>query len=307
MSDLFQYIDLKYIITTVGCYALCGLYKLIFNNAVPLDCLRNENRAITYLRRNTSIILVIPIEGKIGEGTLEYHNFEQTITDIFDKYSTRIKCILLLIESGGGSVYDSEMILNTLFFIKNKYQIPLYAQIESLCASGALMISCCADRVFASPASIIGSIGVRSGTSFNFKELISKIGIHAKTITKGRGKDELDGFRDWNDNEGEITDQLLDDAYDRFLDIVSKSRDIDRHVLKNQYGAGVFYAKRAQEIGLIDEPNSDYYTTLGYITKKLNLEKYTVVKPKYESKKSFWNNIFTSSTGVNKFSLEYYN
>src|SRR5690606_22323692 len=84
-----------------------------------------------------------------------------------DFKNERGKGILLHMNTPGGTVVDSDNIYRMLKTYKERYKVPVFAFVDGLCASGGMYISCAADKVYAGPASIIGSVGVIIGPFFN--------------------------------------------------------------------------------------------------------------------------------------------
>ena len=66
----------------------------------------------------------------------------------------------------GGAADDSVGIYRALCEYKKKYNVPIYAFVDGLCASGGMYIACAADKIYATPSSVIGSVGVIMGPLF---------------------------------------------------------------------------------------------------------------------------------------------
>ncbi len=235
------------------------------------------------LSRTSPVILKINIEGVIG---LEKLNRSQIIQQLIESREApfaddRVKGILLSINSPGGTVTDSDSIYRALKAYKERYNVPIYAHIDGLCASGGMYIACAADKIYATDASLVGSVGVVTPPAFNFTTLMNKAGVESLTLSAGKGKDELNPFRPWDKNEGENYKQLIDYFYTIFVNIVTTSRKgIDKQLLVEDYGARMFSAEKAKEIGFIDENNYSYSETLKMLAKEIGIEKneYQVVK-----------------------------
>jgi protease IV len=175
---------------------------------------------------------------------------------------------LLYINTPGGTVDDANGIYRALLDYKQKYQVPIYAYVEGMCASGGMYIACAADRIFASSSSVIGSVGVILGPTFNFSGLMDKYGVQALTITKGKDKDMLNPFRPWQPGEDASIRDYIADIYDQFVSIVTNARPrLDRDKLINEYGAQIYVAKKAQAFGYIDVADSDYNAAVAELAK----------------------------------------
>lgn len=236
------------------------------------------------LSESTPAILRINIHGEIGTRDLNGKLIQSQLLDSREGLlkNGRVKAILLHINSPGGTTHDSNNIYMTLMAYKEKYQIPIYAYVDGLCASGAMYIACSADKIFSNVTGIIGSVGVLLGPNFNFSGLMEKYGIGQLTLTEGKDKDMLSPYRPWKDGEDESLQAILAYDYERFTDIVAKSRPkMDKNQLINVYGAQVFDPIKAEELGYIDQSNVRYESALTELVKAANIEgEYQVVEMK---------------------------
>jgi protease IV len=213
------------------------------------------------LPRTSSVLLKMDITGVIGQGDLTSQKFENSLFDSREGMfrPERVKGILLHINTPGGTVDDADAIYRALVNYKKKYQIPIYAYVEGMCASGGMYIASSCDKIFASPSSVVGSIGVLLGPTFNFSGLMDKYGVQSLTITQGKDKDMLNPFRPWQPGEDTSLRNITVDLYERFVSIVTAARpNLDRDKLVNEYGAQVFVAGDAEQLGYIDNGNADY-------------------------------------------------
>lgn len=213
------------------------------------------------LSHTAPVILKIDITGVIGLGDL---TSEKVINSLLDSREgilagNRVKAILLYMDTPGGTTTDSDTIYRALMDYKKKYQVPIFAYVDGMCASGGMYITSAADKIFANPTSVIGSIGVLAGPTFNFSGLMDKYGVQSLTITQGKDKDMLNPFRPWKPEEDASLQTIVDDLYQQFVSIVTAAHPrLDKDKLVNTYGAQVFIASKAQELGYIDVANSSY-------------------------------------------------
>lgn len=217
------------------------------------------------LSESAPVILRIDVKGVIGEGNLTTAKINDLLMDSHSGlfHSDRVKGVLLVMSTPGGTVDDCWGIYNALKEFKAKYNIPIFAFVEGLNASAGYYISMACDKIYANPTSIIGSIGVLYGPFFNFSIGMDKLGIGSQTFTGGKGKDSLNPFRPWKEEEFSSIQEIVHVLYDQFVDVVTSNRpQIDREKLLESYGAKVFVAKEAQAIGMIDDANSTYNKTL---------------------------------------------
>lgn len=213
------------------------------------------------LAPSTPVILRINIHGVIGEPMLDSEAVEDILLDSRTGMlaDNRVKGILLHMNTPGGAATDSDDIYRLIKAYKAKYKVPVYAFVEGMCASGGIYISSSADRIYATPSSVIGSVGVLLGPTFNFSGTMDKIGVESLTITQGKDKDALNPFRPWKPNEDASLRAITESLYMRFVNIVTEARPaLSKDKLISEYGAHVFIADKAQELGYIDDGSANY-------------------------------------------------
>lgn len=205
------------------------------------------------------VFLNIEIKDIIGTKLLNTETVYKQLEDSrhIKNADSRIKGIILTINSPGGTVVDSDNIYNAIKLYKEKYQIPVYAHVQGLCASGGMYIACAADKIYSNEISLIGHVGVLMKFT-NISETLEKIGVKTLTLTKGQGKDDMNMTRPWREGEEQHYRYLMDWMYDRFLNIVTTARtNISRDDLINKHGARVYPADIAQQMGYVDVVSKD--------------------------------------------------
>jgi signal peptide peptidase SppA len=245
--------------------------------------LANADDKREVLDDDAPVILKLNIEGTIGLKDLTRNKIRELLIESREKTlkDGRVKAILLNIDSPGGTVTDADGIYRLLKDYKERYHVPIYAHVDGLCASGGMYIACAADKILSSESSVIGSIGVLVPTAMNYTKLMEKLGVDSLTMTAGKGKDELNPFRPWKPNESANIQGLVDDFYQTFVGIVTENRpEVNRERLVTEYGANIFTAPKAKEIGLIDESGVNYNQALALLAKDASLEegKYQVIE-----------------------------
>lgn len=211
------------------------------------------------------IILTLDIRGIIGVGDLTAEKFQNILLDAEEGLfaNNRIKAILLHINTPGGTVDDADAIYRALIAYKKEHNIPIYAFVDGLCASGGMYIASSADKIFATPASIVGSVGVVLGPAFNFSGLMEQHGIQALSLTEGKDKDMLSPFRPWQPGEDASLRAITAALYQRFVSIVTEARPrLSRNKLIDDYGAQVFISQEAEKRGYIDVADANYAMAL---------------------------------------------
>jgi len=204
-------------------------------------------------------ILQLNIHGVIGEPSLDSDTVENILLESRTGLLSgdRVKGILLHFNTPGGTVVDSDNIYRMLLAYKEKYKTPIFGYVDGLCASGGMYISSSADRMFSSPSSIIGSVGVILGPFFNIYDSLGKIGVQTRTLTQGIDKDAMSPFRPWKENEDASYKEIISFFYDRFVQIVTAARPrLDKQKLVSEYGAQIFDPVKAEAYGYIDQANA---------------------------------------------------
>jgi signal peptide peptidase SppA len=221
-----------------------------------IEILPDANFELTFQGIRAPVILEIPIHGVIGDPNgVNTESIQEILLHsrlgLLEK--DRVKGILLHMQTPGGTVIDSSNIYHMLLDYKKKYNVPIFAYIDGLCASGGMYIASAADQIFAGPSSIIGSVGVILGPFFNIYEGMTKLGVLSKTLTKGIDKDAMSPTRPWKEGEDASLQVIMNYFYEEFVDIVTQHRPrLDRNQLVNEYGAQVFDCVRAQRYGYVD-------------------------------------------------------
>lgn len=207
------------------------------------------------------VILQINVHGVIGDPNAGVDATKVKNMLIESRTGTlkgdRVKGILLHMNTPGGTVVDSDNIYRMIKQYKQQYQVPVFAYVDGLCASGGMYVSCSADKVYAGPSSIIGSVGVIIGPFFNVIEGLKSIGIKSQTITEGLDKDMMSPFRAWKEDENASLKAVTAYFYRQFVDIVTTARPrMDKNRLVEEYGAKVFDPIQAEAFGYIDQANA---------------------------------------------------
>lgn len=252
---------------------------------IQVEYLPDLNKNSRMLPPTTPAILQIDIHGVIGgKKGITAENFElQLIESRKGLFSNdRVKAVLLHINSPGGLVVDSDNIYQYIQRYKKAYNVPVYAYVDGLCASGGFLVGCAADSILCSRSSLIGSVGVLFPTFFNVSEAIKNWGIESKTLTKGKGKDALNPYKPWKEKELESFQVIIDNYYKIFTNIVTENRTkVDPYKLVNEYGAQIFDTEIAEKIGYIDHGNMLYSDALSALIDAAKIDKnapYQVVR-----------------------------
>jgi len=163
---------------------------------------------------------------------------------------SRVKAIVLEIDSPGGEVTASDAIYSAL--VKVRARKPVVVYMDSLAASGGYYVSCGGKFLMASETTITGSIGVIIQT-LNYEQLFNKVGLASVVFKSGKFKDMLNGARPITPEERDLVQSFIMKTYDKFLGIVAKERNLPADLLRNTIADGrILSGKDAYEHKLID-------------------------------------------------------
>ena len=165
---------------------------------------------------------------------------------------SKIKAIILRINSPGGTVTASDVVYREIQHFKRTTKKPVVVLMSDLATSGGYYIACAGDEIIAHPTTITGSIGVIIQT-FNFSEGMRRIGIKADAITSGPNKAAGSPFEPMPAEHRALLQGLVDEFYANFVAIVTESRpNLSPADLKWITDGRVVTGRRAAEVGLID-------------------------------------------------------
>ncbi|MDO4167832.1 MAG: signal peptide peptidase SppA [Eubacteriales bacterium] len=161
------------------------------------------------------------------------------------------KGILLYVDSPGGTVYESDEMYLKLMEYKEQTGRPIWAYFASQACSGGYYISMAADQIYANRNCWTGSIGVIISLT-NYKQLYDKLGIKEIDITSGANKAMGSGGLDLTEEQQEILQSLVDEAYDQFVGIVANGRNMSADTVKPIADGRIYSAQQALDHNLID-------------------------------------------------------
>ena len=200
----------------------------------------------------------IKITGPIERTEANYFTKRDKIDEILQQIQAaekdeKVIAILLEVNSPGGGITPSDEIYTKLIeFKKSKKGRKIVVLMKSLAASGAYYISMAGDKIIAEPTTITGSIGVII-QSLNWKKLSEKIGIKDITIKSGKNKDLLNPFKEPTQEQLDMFRTIIHEYYRRFIQIISKSRNIPVNRLLPICDGRIFTAQQALQNRLIDK------------------------------------------------------
>ncbi|MFJ8237192.1 signal peptide peptidase SppA [Ureibacillus sp. NPDC094379] len=167
-------------------------------------------------------------------------------------YDESIQGIVLSVNSPGGGAIESAEFHELLVQIKEERNIPIYVSMGSMAASGGYYISAPADKIYAHRETITGSIGVIM-QSYNFSDLAETLGIKFETIKSGAHKDMFSGVRDTTTEEKAMMQEMINDSYEQFVDVVEQGRGMSEADVKKVADGRIVGGSQAIKAGLVDE------------------------------------------------------
>jgi protease-4 len=198
--------------------------------------------------------------------------------------------LILFVDSPGGGVYESDELYLKLKEYKELTQRPVYAVMGSMAASGGYYISAAADKIVANRNTWTGSIGVTIGTLYDISELLEKYGVKTVTITAGSNKAMGSSVEPLTDEQKQIFQSLVDEAYDQFTGIVSNERGIDLEAVKALADGRIYTAKQAYDLGLVDMIGT-LHEALNDMTEEYDLYECEVIDVVFKDD-SLWGSLF---------------
>jgi protease-4 len=187
-------------------------------------------------------------------------NAEDVVAGLRDAFeSGNAKGIILRINSPGGSPVQASNINNEIRRLRGLYpDIPLYAVVEDICASGGYYVAAAADRIYVDKASLVGSIGVLMD-GFGFTEAMNKLGVERRLLTAGENKGFLDPFSPLDDKQREYAKQMLGQIHQQFISAVRTGRGNRLKDNPELFSGLIWTGEKSVELGLADAIGSVTY------------------------------------------------
>jgi len=199
-----------------------------------------------------------------------------------------IDAVIFRVNSGGGSALASDLIWRAVERVQTEK--PIVVTMSDAAASGGYYVSCGADKVFAQPGTLTGSIGILTA-HISMGRLLDKIGVGTETLQRGEYATMNSFHRKLKEKEMEKIHKSIASTYDLFLTRVSQGRGLSKERV-NEIGRGrVWTGAQAKERGLVDELGG-YHAALNEVKERLNMDPDEEVVLIYKHKPaSFWDMI----------------
>lgn len=129
---------------------------------------------------------------------------------------------------------------------------PVYVSMGSMAASGGYYISAPADKIYASPETMTGSLGVIMH-GYNYEKLAKKYGVEFETIKSGPHKDIMSPTREMTGEEREILQNMINNSYDQFVKVIADGRGMTENEVRKIADGRIYDGRQAKENHLIDD------------------------------------------------------
>jgi protease-4 len=224
-----------------------GFRHIGFNNYLKIIEQEKENV-------NTNKIAVIVAEGTILNGEQEAGSIGGVSTSAMlreARLNPNVKAVVLRVNSGGGATFASEQIRREVDAIKVAGK-PVVVSMGNVAASGGYWISMTADKIYASEATITGSIGIY-GLFMTYPKVLKKIGVHTDGVGTSSWAGAFRTDKELNEGLAKLIQANIDHGYQQFITAVAMARGLDVAMVDTIARGRVWTAKQAKELGLIDD------------------------------------------------------
>jgi len=230
-------------------------------------------------KKRPPLVAVVRLSGAIGmagRGSLNDTTLAPVLERAFKK--GKPQAVALEINSPGGSPVQSALIGARIRRLAEEHDVPVFAFVEDVAASGGYWLAAAADEIFADASSVVGSIGVIS-SGFGAHIFLARQGFERRVHTAGESKSMLDPFRPENEGDVARLKVLLNDIHANFIEHVTERRGTKLTSDEKLFTGEVWLARRAIGLGLIDGIGHLKPVLQERFGKKVRLRRYGVKKP----------------------------
>jgi protease-4 len=242
---------------------LAGMLLVAAGCTFRVDFLGEDRMQEVVLMKNPAKekVLVVDIEGMIS--TLAPGSVFNREGDVLSQVYARlqragedklVRGIILRLDTPGGDVTSSDILYREVLKFKKRTGLPVVALMMGVAASGGYYVASACDAIIAHPSTITGSIGVISLFP-DVEGLLSKVGIKVQVIKSGELKDAGSPFRNLSEQEQRLFQGIIDELYERFLDVIHEKRKdaLSLEEIRDLADGRVYTATQALKLKLIDE------------------------------------------------------
>ncbi|WII93512.1 S49 family peptidase [Kingella negevensis] len=231
---------------------------LMFVAALKTGGKDSSNRANSMAALGKEHTAVVRLEGEIGGENDQVAVLRKGMEAAYK--NGKAKAIIIHANSPGGSPVVSNIAFAEIRRMKSQHvDIPIYVVTQDMCASGCYYIAAAADKIYADPSSLVGSIGV-IGSSFDATGLMDKLGVKRRVRIAGNNKGMGDPFTAETPEQAAIWQQMLAQIHDEFIKAVREGRGkkLQEGAYPDLFSGRVFTGIEAKKVGLIDEFGNVY-------------------------------------------------
>ncbi|MBV0910890.1 S49 family peptidase [Anianabacter salinae] len=209
-------------------------------------------RFIPFLK-DGPVVAVVRMNGVIASGTRGPSLSDASVAPLLEKAFRRgkPKAVALVINSPGGSPVQSSLIGARIRRLATEKNLPVYAFVEDVAASGGYWLAAAADEIWVDGSSIVGSIGVISA-GFGLHDFIGRYGIERRVYTAGKSKSMADPFRPEKAEDVDRIKRLMEQIHDSFITHVKDRRGAKLSENDDLFTGEVWVGQKAVDVGLAD-------------------------------------------------------
>jgi protease-4 len=196
-------------------------------------------------------VVVAELTGVIG--VTSEQGIEEGLVRDLDRYreDPSVAAVVIRINSPGGVVAPTQEIFAAVERLRAAGK-PVVASLGAVAASGGYYVAVAADRVFASPGTLTGSIGVVMQLA-NLEGLLKKVGVEYVVVKSGEYKDIASFARSMSPEERRVLQALLDDVYAQFVTAVTERRGLDRETVLRIADGRLYSGRQALALKMVDQ------------------------------------------------------
>ncbi len=193
---------------------------------------------------------LVDLQGVISSDEASADNVIGSLQSAFEDKKTR--GVILRINSPGGSPVQAGQIYDEIKRLRALHpNIPLYAVVDDICASGGYYVAAGADKIFVDKASLVGSIGVLMD-GFGFTETMQKLGVERRLLTAGENKGFLDPFSPVDPKQQVFAKQMLEEIHGQFIAVVREGRGKRLKETPEMFSGLIWSGEKSIQLGLSD-------------------------------------------------------
>ena len=224
-------------------------------------------------------VAIVRMAGAIGMGGRGALS-DRSLAPVLEKAFRRGKpdAVAIELNSPGGSPVQSSLIGARIRRLAEEHEVPVYAFVEDVAASGGYWLATAADEIYADDSSVVGSIGVIS-SGFGAHVFLARQGIERRVYTAGESKSMLDPFRPENEEDVARLKVLLEDIHANFIEQVKARRENKLDAKAKLFTGEIWLAAKAKDLGLIDGIAHLRPFMVEKFGKKVRFRRYDLRKP----------------------------